>query len=119
MISKQTIQVPSDLCGVWIVRTFHLYGGSYRRHSKSGEFTKVSVRRTKSRNFIKKKKKSVCIVLRTRYHLRKKDGSYIRFRTNNCVLLKRRMTPRGRLLYGPVTCILRRRKFIASFANKI
>ena len=57
--------------------------------------------------------------MRTAYRLLKFDGSSIQFKKNNCVLLKRRMTPRGDFLYGPVPLVVRRRKFIASFAGKI
>ena len=119
MINKLTLLTPSDLCGVWIVRTFHLYGGFFRRWAKIGTFVKTSVRRTKSRNFVKKKKKSITFNIRTCYNLKKFDGSSIRFKKNNCILLKRRMTPRGDFIYGPIPKIVNRRKFIASFPGKI
>ncbi len=47
------------------------------------------------------------------------DGSYLRLWENAVVLLKKRMTPRGKELVGPVTYGLRRRKFVASFSGVI
>jgi ribosomal protein L14 len=49
----------------------------------------------------------------------KQDGSYIRSRKNSVVLLKKRMTPRGKELFGPITYGVRRRKFVSSFSGVI
>ena len=119
MIHKQTILIPSDLCGVWITRTFHLYGGFFKKKARVGDFVKISARRVKSKNFIKKKKKSISILIRSRYFLSKLDGSQILFKKNNCILLKRRMTPRGKVIQGPIPKALNRKKFIASFVGKL
>jgi ribosomal protein L14 len=49
----------------------------------------------------------------------KKDGSYIRTLINSSVLLKKRMTPRGDELFGPILYGFARRKFTASFSGLI
>ena len=119
MLNKLSMITPCDSCGVWLVRTFHLYGGFFKKSAKVGSFLKTSARRVKSRNFIKKKKKSITFFIRAKYYLRKCDGSVIRFKKNNAVLLKRRMTPRGFFIYGPIPIIVKRKKFINSFIGKI
>jgi ribosomal protein L14 len=39
--------------------------------------------------------------LRTKKELHKNDGSFIKFKCNNIILLKKRLTPRGKELFGP------------------
>jgi large subunit ribosomal protein L14 len=75
------------------------------------------VRRTRPNNWLKKGKKSKSIIVRTLFRSMRADGSYVRIQENAVVLLKKRMTPRGKELIGPVTYGLRRRKFTASFSG--
>lgn len=117
MVFKQTILNPVDKCGVWVVKTFHLYRGSKRRGLGTGGFLKVSVRKTRPNNKILKKTKSKAVVVRTRFRNLRLDGSYVKFKSNSCVLLKKRMTPRGRELYGPVSRNVRRKKFMSTFVS--
>lgn len=119
MVSKGTYLIPSDKCGVWFVNVFHLYGGFSRKSSKFGNFVKVSVRKTKPNNWLSKKQKRKAIIIRTLKEIKKNDGSYVYFNFNNCVLLKRRTTPEGKEVYGPILKNIRRRKFITSFPGII
>ena len=50
MVQKGSYLIPSDRCGVWFSRVFHLYGGFNRKVSTVSNFTKVSVRSTKPNN---------------------------------------------------------------------
>ena len=47
MILKNTKLSPLDKCGVWEVKSFHLYGGFYVKKVHSGGFIKVSIKKTK------------------------------------------------------------------------
>lgn len=111
--------MPCDRCGVWWVKVFHLYKGFSRKTAYTGDFIKGSVRVTKPNNKIVKKTKVHAIVVRVNKEIYRNDGTSIRFFTNNVVLLKKRLTPRGKILYGPVTKIIKRKKFINSFAGFI
>lgn len=119
MLQKSSYAQVSDRCGVWEVKLFHLYRGSKHRSGGAGTFAKVSIRRTRPNNWLKTGKKSKSIIIRTCYKSSKADGSYIKFAENAVVLLKKRMTPRGKELAGPVTYGLRRRKFVASFGGVV
>ena len=55
MIQKNSILRPTDSCGVFKVRVFHVYKGSKGRIAYIGDFTKVSVREIRPENSIKKK----------------------------------------------------------------
>lgn len=115
MIYKNTYLIPADRCGVFWVKVFHLYGGWVKKCSLVGDFVKVSIRDTKANNKLKKKSKIAGILIRTRREIRKFDMSTIKFKENNVVLLKRRMTPKGREVVGPIPSVIKRKKFKSSF----
>lgn len=119
MIQKKTYLIPVDKSGVWWVNTFHLYKGFSRKVSTIGDFIKVSVRVVKPNNWIQKKTKTKGIIVQTKKEIKKNDGSFIKFKTNSLVLLKKRLTPKGKEIVGPTTTNLRRKKFLTSFAGVI
>jgi large subunit ribosomal protein L14 len=117
MIKKKTWMTPCDRCGVWGIRVFHLYKGFSRKTGFTGDFFKASVRYIKPDSWIKKKTKVHGIIVRANKEVYRHDGTSIKFNINSSVLLKKRMTPRGSELYGPITKIIKRKKFIRSFAG--
>lgn len=119
MIQKSTYLVPADRCGVWWVSVFHLYQGYSRKTAYCGNFIKVSVKKTKPDNWLKKKSKVKSIVIRTKKECSKLDGTYFKFFFNSSVLLKKRLTPRGKEVTGPIPSIIKRHKFKSSFPGII
>lgn len=117
MILKHTYLIPGDKCGVFWVKTFHLYGNWKKKYSISGEFIKVSIKNSRPESKLKKKTKSVGIIIRTKKEFLKKDGSFLKFKENNIILVKKRLTPRGKEIFGPISWIIRRRKFRNSFPS--
>lgn len=77
------------------------------------------MRLTKPDNWLQKKTKVHGIVIRTAKEIYRNDGSWIKFDHNSVILLKKRLTPKGKEIYGPVTKKIRRKKFINSFAGLI
>ena len=53
-----------------------------------------------------------CVVVRTKKETRRKDGSYIRFDDNACVLIDANGSPKGTRVFGPVARELRDRKYL-------
>lgn len=119
MIQKGSVLRPTDSCGVFKVRVFHVYKGSKGRIAYIGDFVKVSVREIRPENPIKKKSKLVSILVRSSYINKRFDGSTIRFKKNRVVLLKRRLTPKGKSLKGSISRNIRRKKFLSSFSKSI
>ncbi len=119
MIQKKTYLVPVDKSGVWWVNTFHLYKGFNRKVSGIGDFIKVSVRSVRPNNWISKKSKLVGIIVKTKKETFKIDRSYVKFKFNSIVLLKKRLTPKGKELFGPTLTNLKRKKFMSTFAGVI
>lgn len=119
MIQKNSIIKPVDNCGVLKTNVFHLYKGSKGRLAFVGDFLKVSCREVVPENSIKKKSKHRSILIRTKYNVFKKDGSFVKFYKNSLILLKKRLTPRGANIRGPIPRNINRKKFISSFSRSI
>jgi large subunit ribosomal protein L14 len=70
---------------------------------------------------IKKGSVSKAVIVRTKKEIRRKDGSYIRFDDNACVLLNNQDEPRGSRIFGPVARELRDKDFmrIVSLAPEV
>lgn len=111
--------MPADKCGVWWVKVFHLYGGGFRKSSTVGDFIKVSVRVTRPENWLAKKSKTKSIIIRVRQALVRRDGTKVVFRENSTVLLKKRLTPRGKELNGPLSNFIKRKRFSSSFPGRV
>lgn len=119
MIQKTTQLNVVDKCGLWTVNVFHLYKGGFRKCSNSGDFVKVSVRKTRPTHWLFKKAKLRGILIHTCKEKSRKDGSLINFKINSIVLLKKRMTPRGKEIVGSVSFGNKRKKFTKSFQTII
>jgi large subunit ribosomal protein L14 len=70
---------------------------------------------------VKKGSVSRAVVVRTKKQTRRKDGSYIKFDDNACVLLNASDEPRGSRIFGPVARELRDANFmkIVSLAPEV
>ena len=114
MLQKLSLLIPCDSTGVFLNRIFHIYQHKVARISS---FVKTSVRLTKPKCRIKKKKKIKSFIVRTTYPFQLPDQSYFLFQTNNGVLLKKRLSTKGRIVFGPTTYTIKKRKFLKSFAK--
>lgn len=119
MIQKNTLIKPADNCGVIKSKVFHVYKGAKGKLAFIGDFVKTSAKLVKPENPIKKKSKIKAIIIRTVFSISRKDGSYVSFKKNSIVLLKKRLTPRGKSIRGPIIRIIKRKKFISSFKKSI
>lgn len=119
MIQKYSILIPADKCGVLTVNTFHLYKGFSRKTSKFGDYIKVSFRKIKPENILPKKTKRKALIIRTHKNITLLDGSAVRFDYNNAVILKKRLTPEGQEIFGPIIRSFKKKKFISSFSGLI
>ena len=117
MIQKGTYLIPIDKCGVWWVNTFHIFKGFKNKIGKSGNFIKISIKKTKPNNWIIKKSKINSIITLTKKEIKIEDNSLYKFKNNNCILLKKRLTPKGKEIIGPGLKIIKRKKFLVSFSG--
>ena len=119
MIQKGTYLIPMDKCGVWWVNVFHIYTGFSKKIGKRGDFVKVSVRNTRPDNWVLKKSKLNAIIMSTKKEIKFNDGSYVKFKFNNAVLLKKRLSAKGKEIVGPGLKVIKRKKFLMSFSGTL
>lgn len=128
MIFKKTWLNVSDGTNVNWLQTFHLYKGFFRKSSKLGFFIKGSARvvippRLEYKGFKVKfnRKGDICrgIIIRNKYNVVKPDGNVLIFKNNNLMLLKKKQEPKSKYLYGPVTKMLKRKRFVSLFKTII
>jgi large subunit ribosomal protein L14 len=120
MIQQESRLRVADNSGAKEVLCIRVLGGSKRRSAGVGDTIVVSVKDT-SPGGIKKGSVSKAVIVRTKKEIRRKDGSYIRFDDNACVLLNTQDEPRGSRIFGPVARELRDKDFmrIVSLAPEV
>lgn len=117
MIKKCTRLIPVDKSGVWEVKAIHLYKGFCRKTSYTGDFIRVSIKKTKPAMWKEKGARYSSLVTRVSKENFKLDGSSFFFKNNSCVVLKKRLSPLGKELFGPASGAVRRKKFLSAFAG--
>lgn len=118
MIQEETVLTVADNSGARKVKCIKVLGGSRVRYAGVGDVIICAVQEALPNGAIKKGAVVRCVVVRTKKEIRRKDGSYIRFDDNACVLIDATGAPKGTRVFGPVARELRDRKYlkIASLA---
>ena len=121
MIQKESRLKVADNSGAKEVLCINVLGGTKRRYASVGDKIVVTVKSAVSSGTIKKGTISKAVVVRTRKEVKRKDGSYIRFDENACVLLDESNEPVATRIFGPVARELRDRKYmkIVSLAPEV
>jgi large subunit ribosomal protein L14 len=128
MILRQTwVSIADSTTVVWL-QAFHLYKGFRRSMSPTGSFIKgaakvVTPPRVEYKGFKFKYniKGDICrgIIVRTTYRCTRLDGGSLKFHKNSSVLIKKKQNIKSKYLVGPVSKLLKRRKFKAAFKQLI
>lgn len=121
MIQMQTRLVVADNTGAKEVMCIKVLGGTKRRTAGLGDIIVCSVKQVIPGSEVKKKAVVRAVIVRVKHSTRRKDGSYVRFDSNACVIIDADKNPRGTRIFGAVARELRESKFmkIVSLANEV
>ncbi|HHX52219.1 MAG TPA: 50S ribosomal protein L14 [Erysipelothrix sp.] len=121
MIHNETRLNVADNTGAREVLVIRGLGGSRRRSSNIGDIVVCTVKESTPGATVKKGEVVKAVIVRTKYGLRRENGTYIRFDDNAVVILKDDNTPRGTRIFGPVARELREKNFmkIVSLAPEV
>ena len=121
MVQQESRLTVADNTGAKEVLTIRVLGGTKRRYASVGDKIVITVKNSTPNGTVKKGQVSTAVVVRTKKEVRRKDGSYIRFDDNACVLLDAAGEMRGTRVFGPVARELRDKKFmkIVSLAPEV
>lgn len=123
MLQLRSVLNVADNTGAKLVYLIGIPGAGNRKYAYIGDVINVVAKTVDPYGQIKKGEKLAGVIVRTRKEKRRKDGSYIRFDDNACVILtaKDAKEPRGSRVFGPVAREIKDLKFskIASLAPEI
>lgn len=112
----------ADNTGAKEVLVIRVLGGTKKRYASIGDQIVVSIKDATPNGTVKKGQVAKAVVVRTKKEIRRKDGSYIRFDDNACVLLDSASGEmKGTRVFGPVARELREKQFmkIVSLAPEV
>ena len=122
MVQRESELTVADNSGAKIAKIFGIPGGSKRRYAYVGDVVNISIQKAIPNGAIKKHEVCKAVIVRVHKEYRRKDGTYIRFDDNACVLIDpKNKTPRGTRIFGPVARELKERGFdkIVSLAPEV
>ena len=121
MIQMQSKMEVADNSGAKEVKCIKVLGGSKRMTAYLGDIVVVAVQEALPGGKIKKGDVKKAVIVRTKYPLRREDGSYISFDKNSVVILNNNNEPAGTRIFGPVARELRGKSFtkICSLAPEV
>ena len=111
MIQMQTRLNVADNSGAKSVMVITVLG-QRKKYAGVGDVVTASVKEAIPGGAIKKGEVVKAVVVRTAKHVRREDGSYLKFDTNAAVIIDAQNNPRGTRIFGPVARELRERNFM-------
>jgi large subunit ribosomal protein L14 len=112
MIQMKTRLEVADNSGARSVMCVKVLGGSKRKTATIGDVIVVSVKEAIPRGRVKKGDVHRAVIVRTRFAVRRTDGSLVRFDRNAAVLISKEGEPIGTRIFGPVTRELRSKGYM-------
>ncbi|MCI8394915.1 MAG: 50S ribosomal protein L14 [Bacilli bacterium] len=121
MVMQESRLKVADNTGAREVLVIRCLGGSTRKTANIGDVVVCTVKKAIPNSNMKKGKVVKAVIVRSVEGVRRKDGSYIKFDDNACVLIKDDKTPIGSRVLGPVARELREKEFmkIVSLASEV
>ena len=128
MIQQETMLDIADNSGVKTAQCIKVLGRSGTRRGKKtrpaasvGDVVCVAIKKHLPNCQLDDKKVHKCVIIRTKYPLRRSDGSYVRFDSNAAVMLDADGNPVGTRIFGAVARELREKNFmkIISLASEV
>ena len=121
MVQQQTVLKVADNSGARELLVIRVLGGSKVKTGNIGDIVVGTVKKATPNGNIKKGKVVKAVIVRSKFGVRREDGSYIKFDDNACVIIKDDKSPVGTRVLGPVARELRDKDFtkIVSLAKDV
>lgn len=121
MVQQESRLKVADNSGARELLVIRVLGGSKVKTGNIGDVVVGTVKKATPNGTIKEGKVVKAVIVRTKFGVRRDDGSYIKFDDNACVLIKDDKTPVGTRVLGPVARELRDKEYmkIISLAQEV
>jgi len=121
MVQQETLLKVADNSGARELLVIRVLGGSKVKTGNIGDIVVGTVKKATPNGNMKKGKVVKAVIVRSKFGVRREDGSYIKFDDNACVIIKDDKSPIGTRVLGPVARELRDKEFnkIVSLAKDV
>ena len=121
MVQPESRLKVADNSGAREILVIRVLGGSFVRSGNIADVVVGTVKKAIPNSNVKKGKVVKAVIVRTKFGVRREDGSHIKFDDNACVLIKDDKSPVGTRVLGPVARELRDKDFmkIVSLAPEV
>lgn len=121
MVQQESRLKVADNTGARELLVIRVLGGSKRKYGNIGDIVVGTVKKAIPNSGLKKGKVVKAVIVRSVAGVKRKDGSYIKFDDNACVIIKDDKSPVGTRVLGPVARELREKDFakIVSLAPEV
>ena len=111
MVQMQTSLDVADNSGARRIVAIRVLG-QRKRYGRIGDIIRATVKEAQPRGMVRRGELVRAVIVRTAAHIRRTDGSYLRFDRNAAVIIDEQNNPRGTRIFGPVARELRERNFM-------
>ena len=112
MIQQESRLKVADNSGAREILCIRVLGGTRKRYASLGDQIVGTVKVATSSGNVKKGQVVKAVIVRTKKERRRKEGSYIRFDDNACVIIDENKQMKGTRVFGPVARELRDNDFM-------
>ena len=121
MIQQESRVKVADNSGAKEILCIRVLGGTGKRYASVGDKIVGTVKTATPSGSVKKGQIVKAVMVRVKKEIRRKDGSYIRFDDNACVIIDENEQMKGTRVFGPVARELRDNNFmkVASLAPEV
>ncbi len=112
MIQMQSVLNVADNSGAKKAMCIKVLGGSRKKVARVGDVITVAIKDALPNAPVKKGTIERAVVVRTKKEYRRRDGTYIRFDDNACVIIDPQKNPKGKRVFGPVARELREKDYM-------
>ena len=121
MVMQESRLKVADNTGARELLVIRVMGGSKVKTANIGDVVVGTVKKAIPNSNMKKGKVVKAVIVRSVEGVRRKDGSYIKFDDNACVIIRDDKTPIGTRVLGPVARELREKDYmkIVSQASEV
>ncbi len=121
MIIMGSILDVADNTGAKKASCIGVIGRAAKKYASIGDIITCNIKESTPEAAVKKGEVAKGVIVRTKFPIRRNDGSYLKFDRNAVVLIDLQKNPRGTRIFGPVARELREKKFtkIVSLAPEV
>jgi len=121
MIQQESRLDVADNTGAREILVIRVVGGSKHKFANIGDVVIASVKEAIPGGMVKKGEIIKAVIVRTKYGVRRPNGTLIKFDDNAAVIIRDDNSPRGTRIFGPVARELRDHDFmrIVSLAPEV